>query len=99
MNRSLVTRRSKRQQPSLVTTLKRRPDGTHVLVVPCDTSPWRLERFAETHEYRQLLVVAAPMAEGDAEPWLAEWLIQPAFALAELPTRGSPLSYSIAIVF
>lgn len=39
------------------------------------------------------------MAEGDAEPWLAEWLIQPAFALAELPTRGSPLSYSIAIVF
>lgn len=45
----------------------------------------RLEQFAQTPEYRRLLAVAAPMADGDAEPWLAEWLIQPVFTLGELP--------------
>lgn len=45
---------------------------------------FRLEQFAETPAYRRLLTVAAPMVDGD-EPWLAEWLIQPAFTLRELP--------------
>lgn len=45
----------------------------------------RLEQFVETPEYRRLLTVAAPIADGDVEPWLAEWLIQPAFTLGELP--------------
>jgi hypothetical protein len=31
----------------------------------------RLELFAETPEYRGLLAVATPMADGDVEPWLA----------------------------
>lgn len=43
----------------------------------------RLEQFAETPAYSRLLTVAAPLVDGD-EPWLAEWLIQPAFTLGEL---------------
>lgn len=45
----------------------------------------RLERFVGTPEYRRLLVAATPMAKGDMEPWLAEWLIQPAVVLNKLP--------------
>lgn len=45
----------------------------------------RLELFAGSPDYRRLLAAAAPMAAGDLEPWLAEWLIQPAFSLKELP--------------
>ena len=45
----------------------------------------RLERFAETEDYRRLQAAVAPMAAGDLEGWLAEWLIQPSFGLSELP--------------
>jgi len=45
----------------------------------------RLEQFAETPEYQRLLAVVAPLAVGDLENWLAEWLIQPAFTLRDLP--------------
>jgi len=45
----------------------------------------RLERFVKTPDYRRLIVVATPMADGDVEPWLAEWLIEPVFALHEPP--------------
>ena len=45
----------------------------------------RLEQFVQTPEYRRLLAAAAPVADGDVEAWLAQWLIQPAFTLHELP--------------
>lgn len=48
----------------------------------------QLEQFAETPEYRRLLALSTPMAEGDVEPWLAEWLIQPVFSLNDLPIKA-----------
>ena len=37
-----MTRESKKLPPSIVTVLRRLPDGTQVLVVPYAVSPWRL---------------------------------------------------------
>lgn len=48
----------------------------------------RLERFADTPEYRRLLAAVEPMAAGDLEPWLAEWLIRPSYGLRELPINA-----------
>ncbi|MFN3302112.1 MAG: hypothetical protein ACK44A_00155 [Roseateles sp.] len=45
----------------------------------------RLERFAQTPEFQRLLIAAAPISEGDADAWLAQWLIEPAFRKGELP--------------
>ncbi len=45
----------------------------------------RLERFAETEDYRRLQAAVASMAAGEFDDWLAEWLIQPSFGLRELP--------------
>ncbi|KQV96631.1 hypothetical protein [Pelomonas sp. Root1237] len=45
----------------------------------------RLEQFAKTPEYCRLLTAAAPLIEGDLDPWLAEWLIQPVVRLDEQP--------------
>lgn len=45
----------------------------------------RLERFVETEDYCRLVAAVGPMAVGDVEIWLAEWLIQPSFGLRELP--------------
>lgn len=45
----------------------------------------RLERFAGTPEYGQLLATIGSMAVGDLEPWFAQWLIQPSVGLRELP--------------
>jgi hypothetical protein len=45
----------------------------------------RLERFAETVDFRRLVAVGTRLAGDDVEVWLAEWLIQPAFRLGELP--------------
>lgn len=44
-----------------------------------------LERFADTPDYQRLLASVAPLAAGDLEPWLAEWLISRSFALGERP--------------
>jgi len=44
----------------------------------------RLEQFAETPEYRRLLSAASPLIDGDLDPWLAAWLIQPAVPLDDL---------------
>lgn len=43
-----------------------------------------LERFVQTPEYQRLLVVAKGV-DAEAEVWLAEWLIRPAFGLAAPP--------------
>lgn len=45
----------------------------------------RLEQFAETPEYRRLLQAAGSLINGDLDPWLAEWLIEPAVRLDGLP--------------
>lgn len=45
----------------------------------------RLEHFADTSEFHRLAVLAAPISEGDAESWLAQWLVEPAFKFGELP--------------
>lgn len=45
----------------------------------------RLERFADTEDYRRLQAAVGPVAAGDLEGWLAQWLIQPSFGLRELP--------------
>lgn len=45
----------------------------------------RLERFAATPDYRRLLASIAPLAAGDLEPWLGQWLITPSFGLGERP--------------
>jgi hypothetical protein len=45
-----------------------------------------LEKFVETPEYRRLLAAAAPMlVNEDPEPWLSQWLIEPAYGLKGLP--------------
>ncbi|KQW51236.1 MULTISPECIES: antitoxin Xre/MbcA/ParS toxin-binding domain-containing protein [unclassified Roseateles] len=44
-----------------------------------------LERFATTADYQRLVEIVAPLAAGDLEPWLAEWLITRAFGLGERP--------------
>lgn len=45
----------------------------------------RLERLAETEDYRRMQAAVGPIAAGDLESWLAAWLIQPSFGLRELP--------------
>ncbi len=44
----------------------------------------RLEQFAETPAFQRLLKSASPLADVDADVWLAEWLLQPAFRIDEL---------------
>lgn len=44
----------------------------------------QLESFVQTPEYQRLLAVAKGV-NAEAEVWLAEWLIRPAFGLAALP--------------
>jgi hypothetical protein len=58
----------------------------------------RLERFADTPDYRRLLIAVAPMAAGDMEPWLAQWLIQPSFGLRELPIDALTRPEGLALV-
>ena len=41
----------------------------------------RLEQFVRTPEYERLLSVLQRFASDDPEPWLADWLISPAFGL------------------
>jgi hypothetical protein len=48
----------------------------------------RLERFAESADYRRLQAAVGPIAAGDLEGWLAEWLIKPSFGLRELPIEA-----------
>jgi hypothetical protein len=46
-----------------------------------------LEKFVEAPEYRRLLAAAVPiLVDEDPEPWLSQWLIEPAFGL-----KGRPL--------
>lgn len=45
----------------------------------------RLERFAETEDYRRLQAAVGPIAAGDLDGWLAKWLTQPSLGLRELP--------------
>lgn len=45
----------------------------------------RLEQFAGTPEYRRLLQAASPLINGELDPWLAEWLTEPAVRLDGLP--------------
>ncbi|WP_457447102.1 antitoxin Xre/MbcA/ParS toxin-binding domain-containing protein [Roseateles sp. P5_E4] len=46
-----------------------------------------LEKFVETPEYRRLLAAAVPiLVDEDPEPWLTQWLIEPAYGL-----QGRPL--------
>jgi len=41
----------------------------------------RLEEFSRTPEYERLLHTVKQYASEDPEPWLAEWMISPAFGL------------------
>lgn len=45
----------------------------------------RLDQFAGTPEFQRLVTSAALLGDVDTDLWLAEWLIQPAFRLDELP--------------
>lgn len=45
----------------------------------------RLEQFARTPAYVRLLATAVEQMGEEAEPWLAHWLIRPAFGLGGRP--------------
>lgn len=45
----------------------------------------RLEAFAATPAYAQLLNVSRMLGAHDTEAWLADWLIQPAVTLGCMP--------------
>jgi len=53
----------------------------------------RLEQFAQTPEYERLLSTLQGFAADDPEPWLADWLISPAFGLGgaiPIDVAGTP---------
>lgn len=45
----------------------------------------RLEQFARTPEYARLLATVVEHMGGEAEPWLAHWLVRPAFGMDGRP--------------
>ncbi|WP_166651842.1 antitoxin Xre/MbcA/ParS toxin-binding domain-containing protein [Roseateles toxinivorans] len=45
----------------------------------------RLESFAGTPTYERLLAILWTFADGDPEPWLAAWLIEPNESLGDRP--------------
>ena len=61
------------------------PAGAAVFIAGQRELLVRLEHFAQTPEYGRLMPMAASIAEGDADAWLAQWLIEPAFKFGELP--------------
>lgn len=58
----------------------------------------RLERFVQTPEYRHLISVAEPIAEGEVEPWFSEWMIEPVCTLREPPIETVARPGGLALV-
>ncbi len=61
------------------------PAGAAVFIAGQRELLVRLEQFAQTSDYRRLIIASASIAEGDVDAWLAQWLIEPAFKFGELP--------------
>lgn len=58
----------------------------------------RLEQFAETPAFQRLLKSAALLADVDADVWLAEWFLQPAFRIDELWLEVALLPGGVEVV-
>ena len=60
----------------------------------------RLEEFARTPEYERLLSTVQDFASDDPEPWLADWLISPAFGLGgaiPIDVAGAPSGVDLLV--